>query len=139
MEQDDPVTPDEYILRRVLNRNDYINWSLSEPVTKAALSPTREDAVGISVYRELFATPEQVAADGPSGDGYYVVRILAANIFNLGLSIVPNPLNPGLAGHCLIPELGGDAKAADVTAYRATSRSVIRTITHNNIVFDPNA
>lgn len=138
MEQDDPVTPDEYVLRRVLNKKDHIDLSLSNPVARAAISPTGNDDRGISVYREEFITPKEVAESGRYESGYYVVRLQVTELEGIGLSVIPDPLDGELLGHALVPELGRIAKNVDKSAYRKLSLKLINLISHENVVFDPN-
>lgn len=101
----DNVLPDEYVLRRVLIQADCINLDLRKPVQETAFRPTNQDVNGISVYRELFTTPEAVAREGRSPKGYYVLRIPVNEILALGLTVVENPDENQLPGHCLIPEV----------------------------------
>lgn len=99
-----PVSPDEYILRRVFV--DHFNPALSEPVQRVAFQPNKNDTDGISVFRELFVTPAEIARRGPKGPSkYFVVRLLAADIFALGLSILPDPQSDQPPGHAVIQEL----------------------------------
>ena len=120
----DPVSPDEYVLRRV--PTCWFNKSaLIEPVQRVAFAPNLErDVEGISVFREIFVTPNEVARYGPKGlNGYYVVRFLAADIFALGLSIIPDPQEDQPQGHTVIPGLnsasmsGGNKQRAKELQY----------------------
>jgi len=138
MEEDDPVTQDEYILRRILNRKDFIDLSLTYPVARAAVSPTESDDRGISVFRQEFVTAQQVAEAGNSESGYYIAKLLVSNLINIGLSVEPNPLEGELPGHALIPELGLISKSADKTRYKKLSLTFVRLITHRDIIYDPN-
>jgi len=102
----DPVSPREYVLRRVFAAADHFNPALSEPVQRVAFQPNKKDAAGISVFRELFVTPMEVARRGPKGPSeYIVVRLLAADVFALGLSVLPDPQADQPPGHAIIPEL----------------------------------
>lgn len=119
----DPVSPDEYVLRRV--PTNWFKSALSEPVQRVAFEPNEQrDVEGISVFREFFVTSIEVARHGPKGlNGYYVVRLLAADIFALGLSIIPDPQEDQPQGHAVIPELnsasvsGGNKQRAKELQY----------------------
>lgn len=109
--QDDPVTPDENVLRRISNNKDWVNLSLAISVQRVAFKPFTRDTDGLSVFRELFVTPYQVATAGPNSNGYYVARLNVNSINDLGLNIVPDPQEDQLQGHALMPELSyGECK-----------------------------
>lgn len=95
--QHDSIQPSEYVLRRVLNQTSVIDTDLAQPVQRIAFRPTDEDLDGISVFRALFTTAEEVAA-GKSAHGYYVVRIPVNEILALGLTVVPDPQVDTLEG-----------------------------------------
>jgi hypothetical protein len=99
----DPVTPDEYVLRRI--PPDWVDESLAQPVQRVAFQPNQSDTNGLSVFRELFVTPAAVAAAGRVGQGYYVVQLLVKDLLSLKLSVVADPQEDGPRGHALIPEL----------------------------------
>lgn len=103
-DEHDPVSPDEHVLRRIFIR--HFDSALGEPIQRVAFQPNNNDTHGISVFRELFVTPAEVAQKGPKDPSeYYVVRLLAADVFTLGLSILPDPQGDQPPGHAVIPEL----------------------------------
>ena len=61
MSQEGPVDPGESILRRIPRTLDYYDPSLPVPVLAFAFRPNQRDTEGISLYRELFVSPERVA------------------------------------------------------------------------------
>lgn len=102
--ENDPVLPEEYLFRRILNRKDYIDTSLPFlSIQPLALKPTSSDIDGLSFYREKFIGPEAVAKAGRNPTGYRVARLKAQDILNLGLTIIPRPST--IPGHCIVPEL----------------------------------
>jgi len=103
--QDDELGTDEYVFRRVLNRPDIIDLSLREPLQRSAFRPTNDDVYGISVFRELFTSAEELISLGNSESGYYVVRLPVQDILNAGLQIIPDPQEGQPLGHALIPSI----------------------------------
>lgn len=135
-DQTAPVTPDEYILRRILNREDYYKPDLPIPVQRVAVGPSSKDENGISVYREKFVTAQQVAEAGEYESGYYVARFRAQDAMDLGFTITPDPVEDELPGHSLIPQLGGCAKRDDVNKYREMALDLAKLL--RDIVYTPN-
>lgn len=104
-DQQDPISPDEYVLRRISKDTLRYNPSLHEPITRLAFEPSKRDISGISVFRELFVSAETVAKAGRGANGCCVARLRASEIVALGLTIIPDPQDDQLPGHALIPEL----------------------------------
>lgn len=134
-DESDPVSPDEFILRRIPNLPSYIK-ELPISVARAAFSPTDDDVDGVSVYREHFVTAKDVAEAGRSDMGYYVVRFKAEDLFNLGVSLVPNKQEDGLPGHTLIPELSLISKTQDKKKYKELALKITK-LASNDIAFRP--
>jgi hypothetical protein len=110
MGEEGPVDPSEIILRRIPGSSDYYNPSLADPVLAFAFRPTPQDIDGISLYRELFVSPEQVASKARKpASSYVVARLLASDILALGLTIAPTPGDGSLPGHVSIPEISWPA------------------------------
>jgi len=131
----DPVSSDEFILRRVLRR--WYGPSKDPPVDRLAFRPTPRDVDGLSVFRANFLKPEKLDCDRATGNpgSYYVAQLRASDILALGLTIIPAP-NDELPGHALIPELktglSGDAKnRAKEKQYRLAK------LASNGIVYEP--
>lgn len=97
------------MLRRIPNAPDYFKGSLADPITPQAFRPNKNDTDGISLYRELFTSAEELAATGKNGD-CYVARIAVADLIELGLAVVPSVVRNGLLGHVLIPEMNSQLK-----------------------------
>lgn len=99
--QHDPISDDEFLLRRVL-RGD-VDVNLPVPVQREGFRPTTRDIDGISLFRERFVSPSEVANGNKGPTEYYVIRLRASDIRGLGLSILPDVKDDQLPGHSLIP------------------------------------
>lgn len=136
-DESDPILPDEFILRRIPNLPDYINLALPMPVARGAFGPSSEDSDGLSIYREKFVSAQEVAEAGNNAAGYYVVRLRAQDILNLGLNLLSDPKAGQLPGHTLIPELSIGAKKADRKKYKELTLNLAKLSSSNNIVYSP--
>ncbi len=88
-------------------------------------------------FREPFVSPADVANAGNRGPaGYYVVRLRAAEVTALGLSIVPDPRDDQLPGHALIPELSFQAMTKDKNKSKELQRKLAK-LAGDGIVFEP--
>jgi hypothetical protein len=109
MQPNDPIQPEEIVLRRVPEVD--MDISLPGRPLPAAFDPNKNDTHGISVYRESFHTPEEAAGfRTKSKRKTWVARLKASSITALGLTIKPDPLEkrgelPEQPGHALIVEL----------------------------------
>jgi hypothetical protein len=102
MREDEDVDPGETILRRI--PSEHFDASLPNPVSPNAFRPSGDDIDGISLYREAFVSPLQVARKARRPASTYVVaRLQARDVMALGLTIVPTPGN--LPGHVSLPEI----------------------------------
>lgn len=118
VEQSDPIHPDEIILRRVREAHmttDTPRWPLPD-----AFDPDKlRDEDGLSVYREKYHTPQEVAALRTKGKGpCWVVRVPAKSILNLGLTLRPDGRKPEVGlpsrpGHALIVEMNSGTRKSD--------------------------
>lgn len=135
--QHDSIQPSEYVLRRVLNQASVIDTDLPQPVQRIAFRPTDEDLDGISVFRALFTTAEEVAA-GKSAHGYYVVRIPVNEILDLGLTVVPDPQVDTLEGHSLIPELTSHTRKTEFSKKKQQQLAgLVNKDIRNRLVYSP--
>jgi hypothetical protein len=96
-----PVDVTENVLRRI--HKDHFDGSLRIPFRPAAFKPTESDRDGLSVFRERFVSPSEVASGGRTPGVYYVVRLAVQDLQRLDLSVLPTPGQ--LPGHAVIPEL----------------------------------
>ena len=103
--QNDPVTEEELVLRRIPNLSNFIDFNLAIPISRCAFQPSKNDIDGLSVFRELFITASELAASGQNPAGYYVARIKVVDVNILNLSVIPDPQEDQPLGHALIPEL----------------------------------
>lgn len=86
----------------------------------AGFGPHRDnDTDGLSVYREKYHTPEQVAGYRTKGTKpMWIARLSAKSITDLGLTLKPDPRGPenGLParpGHALIVEMNSNTRKSD--------------------------
>ena len=101
------VDPGESIFRRIPKIPDYYDPSLPTPILALAFRPNKQDSDGISFYRELFLTVDRLAGSARKPAEFYIVaRFKAADLFALGLSLVPVQEEGDLPGHVVVPELG---------------------------------
>lgn len=133
----DPVCDDEFVFRRVLKK--YYDNCPSSPdarVDKLAFRPTDQDVDGLSVYRALFVSPDELDRDREGKPGrYYVARLAVRMIKEIGLSVRANPAN-GLAGHSLIPEIRNGLKGDDKKCSKELQFALAR-IASADIVYSP--
>jgi hypothetical protein len=69
----DVVDPGESILRRIPKIPDYYNPALPTPILALAFRPNKQDADGISFYREIFLTADQLAGSARKPANFYVI------------------------------------------------------------------
>ncbi|MCC6677087.1 MAG: hypothetical protein IT436_08080 [Phycisphaerales bacterium] len=118
MEQNDPIHPDEIILRRV--REEHMGTGTPRLPLPDAFDPDRDkDGDGLSVYREKYHNAEAVAAFRTKGKKpSWVVKITARSISDYGLTLRADPRPPeyGLParpGHALIVEMNSQARKSN--------------------------
>jgi hypothetical protein len=103
----DPIDGDEYLYRRVPVVTNRVRDQCVDP---HAFRPNEKDTTGLSLERARLTSPED-AARGPSGGGYYIARVRARDIRDLGLVIVPRPsVRPG---HVELPGLTYENRRTD--------------------------
>lgn len=98
----DPVLPTERVLRRI--HKMYYN-AKERTVNAGAFSPRKDDADGISLFRELFATPKEVAAAGRKSGNHYVGRLDVGDLLGIEVTVKASPEPDGPRGHAVIPEM----------------------------------
>ncbi len=135
--QHDTLSEDEYVLRRILNQDNIIDLNLSHPIQRIAFRPTDKDTDGISVFRELFATPEEVAFTGNNPSGYHVIRLPYREILGLGFSIIPNPDISQPNGHSLIPDLHCDLQKSISRALQQSLATLANKNFSDYLVYSP--
>jgi hypothetical protein len=97
------------LLRAIPNVKNYYtssgmgNWA----VNPFAFRPNQQrDPDGISLFREDFVSPLEVAQRNTHKKGVRVVRIKASRVMRLGLDPTPDPLPTSeLPGHIVIPKM----------------------------------
>ena len=139
-DQSHPLSPDEYILRRVpvSPGNKLVNLDLSPPLNRVAFRPNEKDILGISVFRELFVTPLRIAKKARKGpNSCYVVRLRVSDVRAAGFNAIPDPQADQLPGHTLIPEINFTSLQNDKEQSKVLQLKLANLVTLNDIVFKP--
>jgi hypothetical protein len=131
--EDDPIASSEYVLRIVLTQ--FVNLDLPQPISTEAFRPSSRDTDGLSVFREQFIDPRDLAVQSPRAGNCFVVRLSVVDITSLKLTVIPDP-QPGLPGHSLIPELKTGAKGDEKKREREL-RLALAAMAGRSIVFRP--
>jgi hypothetical protein len=147
VDQTDPISPNEYILRRVPynSNNKLIDPDSEQPASRDAFRPTDMDTDGLSVSRELFVSAEQVAqkyTEENPGKQCWVVRVRARDLFDdsIGVSMVPDPVDDELPGHAIIPEINATRRTQgkdEKNLLKELQHKVARLVTRNDIIYWP--
>jgi hypothetical protein len=108
-EEFQPVDDQEYVYRRIPQR--FCNPDLPVPIPALAFRPNQNDTTGISVFRARFVQPAEILAgvDADRRNSYYIARLLVQDLRGLGVTVIPEPVAQGPAGHSVIPELSWKA------------------------------
>jgi hypothetical protein len=77
------------------------NWTIDPN----AFQPAKDDADGISLFREDFVTAEDLSSMSTHPKGVRVARVLARECTSLHLSLNPAPDPHVPPGHTVIPEM----------------------------------
>jgi hypothetical protein len=101
-----PVFPNEVLLRTVPNSIGFYTQTLGNwAINPNAFEPTRDDADGISLFREDFVSQEDLASASTHYSRVRVARVVAKECISLNLSLKPDPDVGVQPGHTLIPEM----------------------------------
>jgi hypothetical protein len=119
----DPLSPDEYLLRRISAFKVDEN-SLDEVIPWTHFTPRKEDTDGLSVTRETAKTPEQMVEGSKNKHGYYVSRIQVKELIAIGL--MPVPTEQYGIGHVSIPELSYQAFKRDEVGAQKKMRNLAK-------------
>jgi len=134
-DQQDPISSDEYVLRRIPKDKSRYDPSLNDPVQRVAFEPSKWDVDGISVFRELFVSAAALAKAGTNDNGYCVARLSVSNLIALGLTIVPDTRNDQPPGHAIIPELSISEMKQNKTKCKEIQRELAK-LAGRNIIFE---
>jgi hypothetical protein len=124
---------DEYVLRAV--HEDYFDPESGLGVSRQAFVPRKNDLDGISVYRRSDCTPEELAASLEQRNYIFAIRVEAVRA--LGLSVIPDESEPGLGGHCLIPQLSFGAMKEDRKLVRNLTYKLALLLDSASLVYSP--
>jgi hypothetical protein len=117
--EDEPVTPDELVVRLVWR--DFLRPGEPLPVLPVAFKPREDEADGISVFRLacLTGARDALAAIHAEKRGSYAIAVLpVAELTALGLTVRPARIE-AVSGHAVLPELNVTAAKADRHAWKA--------------------
>lgn len=105
MSQGESPATDSGSVYRLIHKNFY-REGLPLPVQPEAFRPTDRDSDGLSVFLEGSATPDQALLAVPADKRhlYYVARIPALELHQLGLSLRDAPIEEA-PGQAVIPEM----------------------------------
>ena len=108
-----PVHDSEFVYRRIPLK--FYDPDLPVPIPALAFRPNANDTTGISVFRARFVSPLETLAsvDANKRNTYFVAQLAVRDLKKLGVTVVPEPVEAGPAGHCVIPELSWNAYQAD--------------------------
>jgi len=129
MEGRDPLSPDEYVLRRVTAFKYDQNSSF--PIPPEHFNPRDKDTDGISMFQASVFTPEQLA-DLNNKHGFLIAKFTVKELQDIGLTVEPT----NGEGHVSISELSyanskNDPNGVDLLknklAKLAAERIVLRT------------
>jgi hypothetical protein len=129
MDGRDPLSPDEYVLRRITAYK--FDEKSKFPIPPEHFHPRPQDEDGISFYQEKVATPEGLA-DYSNKHGWIIAKIRVSELREIGLTAAPTGPN----GHVSLRELSyanskSSPDATDILkaklASLAAKRIVLRT------------
>jgi len=132
MSDEEPIGPDEYVLRRIHPNNCNPTDPIS--VKRCEFEPKQRDADGISLYREKITSAEQLSEAGKNPGSYYIARFHVSELQAIGLTVVPSPGD--LPGHVSIPELSWARHGADKPRSKELQLALARLAT-DRIVLHP--
>jgi hypothetical protein len=99
-----PIDPEELLLRRI-SRMFYPDPDHPKSPQWIAFRPTDKDLDGLSVgRRRLVVSIEQFSYAPDHTKQHCVAQVGASQVFSLGLSVVPKPIQ-GDRSHAIIPEM----------------------------------
>lgn len=101
-----PVFRNEVLLRTIPNSIGYYTPPMGPwAVSLDAFDPKKNDSDGISLYREAFISPEELARINTHKAGVRVGKVHVNDFHKLGLSVLSTPDPSGPPGHVSIPEM----------------------------------
>lgn len=136
LDESAPVSVDEEVYRRIPANSDYYVPSLPVPIQRVAFRPNERDVDGLSVFRTSFVSAQELANSGRKPGNYYITQLSVRAIVDLGLTLVPDPQEDQLPGHCLIPELSFDAAEQDKNRSKEIQRELAK-IASKYVVHSP--
>ena len=115
-EPDDPIADDEVLYRRIPASMGW--FTPPSELNSSAFSPDKSrDITGISISRNKYNTPEDVARRGGEGRFYYIAVFLAGDLRRAGIRVVPRPTFSD-PGHAEIPDMNVENRKEQQTLER---------------------
>jgi hypothetical protein len=100
------IEPDEAIIRRIPKCPGYYDPLKNPPIERGAFTPNKNDKDGLSCFLEREMSAEDLLArSNQPGSNYVIVRFRAADLFQMGLSLIRTNDPDDLPGHVVIPEI----------------------------------
>ena len=132
MTGEEPVDPNEYVLRRIHRGNT----DLDAPtiVKRCEFEPKPRDVDGLSFFREKYTPVEVLVNAARSPEDAYIVRLTVAQITALGLTL---EMTAGdLPGHVSVPEVSYARFLADKITSKELQRR-LAVLASEHIVHSP--
>jgi hypothetical protein len=108
----DPIADEELLFRRIPVS---MGWYAEGRLSPEAFGPRKDETTGISVYRAMYKSIDEVAM-GKSRKGYYVAVLRTGDLRNNGIEVVQTP--PDDPGHAELPDLNANNRREDATLER---------------------
>jgi hypothetical protein len=118
LSESDPLTPNEWLLRRIPNNADYYKPAEPVPIQRVAFEPNKQDVDGLSFFREMFISPRELGLKTGRKPPYIVARVRLKDIEANNIKIHAAPDSEQPAGHAVAPEITYAARKATKEAQR---------------------
>jgi hypothetical protein len=128
--ESDPLTPNEWLLRRIPNNADYYKPAEPVPIQRVAFEPNKQDVDGLSFFREMFISPRELGLKTGRKPPYVVARIRLKDLQANNIKIRPAPDEEQPRGHVVAPEITYPARKSTKEAQRQLRDSA-------RLAFDP--
>lgn len=106
------------------------------PIQRIAFQPSKDDTNGISVFREMFVTPDELDKAAKKPGNYFIVRLSVLDFVNQDLTVVPDPQGDQPKGHSLIPELHYEAMRRSNPKLKEAQRELAK-LASKSIIYEP--
>jgi hypothetical protein len=117
------VADDQWVLRKIVKGPGYYSAEKCPPIELGAFRPNKRDLDGLSFYLESEMAIEaliKTAAPRPASE-LVVIRLLAKDIYDLGLTLKKTVDSNDLPGHLVIPEI-------NIIDYEGSRKRIIKSL-----------